>query len=217
MRVGAPTDEEAGAAIGCSMASTVLPYRPSSLLPPPALGVVARRSADLNRGSAETEARAGCRWSVALDVRPCLRRRALSTSHACAAARLPLRLGSSDPGQLAVVATAWPGHPKRTQGLGVFLYKKIAFTTRSRDGKAVAAASGRNCSAGVVGPRSEACAAPNPCTQVTLCCTAESAYRSAACMLPIKGGGRRRGARSTTASASRRARAEEGLSSSSKA
>ena len=109
-----------------------------------------------------------------------------------------------------------PGPPKRTHGV-FSLYKKIAFTTRSRDGKAVAAASGRNRSAGVVGPRSEACAAPNPCTQVTLCCTAESAYRSAACMLPIKGGGRRRGARSTTASASRRARAEEGLSSSSEA
>ena len=37
MRAGAPTGEEAGAAIGCSMASTVLPYCVSSLLPHPAL------------------------------------------------------------------------------------------------------------------------------------------------------------------------------------
>ena len=34
---GSPTGEEAGAAIGCSMASTVLPYCPSSLLPHPVL------------------------------------------------------------------------------------------------------------------------------------------------------------------------------------
>ena len=33
---GSPTGEEAGAAIGCSMASTVLPYCPCSLLPHPA-------------------------------------------------------------------------------------------------------------------------------------------------------------------------------------
>ena len=37
---GSPTGEEAGAAIGCSMASTVLPYCPSSLLPHPALQTV---------------------------------------------------------------------------------------------------------------------------------------------------------------------------------
>ena len=37
MRTGSPTCEAAGAAIGCSMASTVLPYCPSSLLPHPAL------------------------------------------------------------------------------------------------------------------------------------------------------------------------------------
>ena len=41
MRAGSPTGEEAGAAIVCSMASTVLPYCPSSLLPHPTL---------LNRG-----------------------------------------------------------------------------------------------------------------------------------------------------------------------
>ena len=40
MRVGAPTGEEAGAAIGCSMASTVLPYCPSSLLPHPAFSTL---------------------------------------------------------------------------------------------------------------------------------------------------------------------------------
>ena len=34
---GSPTGEEADSAIGCSMASTVLPYCPSSLLPHPAL------------------------------------------------------------------------------------------------------------------------------------------------------------------------------------
>ena len=37
---GSPTGEEAGAAIGCSMASTVLPYCPSSLLPHPAFSTL---------------------------------------------------------------------------------------------------------------------------------------------------------------------------------
>ena len=43
---GSPTGEEAGAAIGCSMASTVLPYCPSSLLPHPALLDLARVSTE---------------------------------------------------------------------------------------------------------------------------------------------------------------------------
>jgi hypothetical protein len=41
---GSPTGEEAGAAIGCSMASTVFPYCPSLLLPHPALLDLARDS-----------------------------------------------------------------------------------------------------------------------------------------------------------------------------
>ena len=41
---GSPTGEEAGAAIGCSMASTVLRYCPSSHLPHPALLDLARVS-----------------------------------------------------------------------------------------------------------------------------------------------------------------------------
>ena len=44
MRAGSPTGEEAGAAIGCSMASTVLPYCPSTHLPHPALLDLARVS-----------------------------------------------------------------------------------------------------------------------------------------------------------------------------
>ena len=40
MRAGSPTGEEAGAAIGCSMASTVLPYCPSSLLQHPAFSTL---------------------------------------------------------------------------------------------------------------------------------------------------------------------------------
>ena len=43
---GSPTGEEAGAAIGCSMASTVLLYCPSSLLPHPALLDLARVSTE---------------------------------------------------------------------------------------------------------------------------------------------------------------------------
>ena len=39
---GSPTGEEAGAAIGCSMASTVFPYCPCSLFPHPALLDLAR-------------------------------------------------------------------------------------------------------------------------------------------------------------------------------
>ena len=44
MRAGSPTGEEAGGAIGCSMASTVLRYCPSSHLPHPALLDLARVS-----------------------------------------------------------------------------------------------------------------------------------------------------------------------------
>ena len=46
MRAGSPTGEEAGGAIGCSMASTVLPYCPSSHLPHPALLDLARVSTE---------------------------------------------------------------------------------------------------------------------------------------------------------------------------